>query len=216
MLVKSYEMLSTARVMRARPGATRPRAAAHHSHGPAAQAQHRQFRGGIHDQNVPAARINRRGAYSHRLFLGRCRLFWLAQKQPDDERFLSCSLNLNWPEPGAGGPVSSHRKDASAFVRSLVEIFDHMVVTTRVISALPFGRRRVCRLAYLFKLRWTSKATKTLHDAVRFRVSACGNGLADLFIPRTGVITLVDEASASPRGELFRCNGLPPTGIGGT
>ncbi len=184
-LVKSYEMLSTARVMRATRaepvrGQPAPAAATDRQHEPSAET----VRGGIHDQNVPAARIIGVEHLCVRYLWDDAAYLWLAQKQPDDERFLSCSLNLNWPDQGAGGPVSAG-KDAESIVRSLVEIFDHMVVTTRVITSRCHSDDDEFAgwLTYSsFDRSW--KALKTLHDAVRSRSLGLRQWSRDLFIPK--------------------------------
>ena len=184
-LVKSYEMLSTARVMRATRaepvrGQPAPAATSDRQHEPSAET----VRGGIHDQNVPAARIVGVEHLCVRYLWDDAAYLWLTQKQPDEERFLSCSLNLNWPDQGPGGLVSAG-KDTEKIVRSLVEIFDHMVVSSRgITSRCHYDDDEFAGwLTYSsFDRSW--KALKALHDAVRSRGLGLRQWSRDLFIPK--------------------------------
>ncbi len=115
-LVQSYEILSTARVLRATRdepvrGQAAPAPRATRQHAPSAET----VRGGIHDQNVAPERIVGVEHLCVRYLWDEAAYLWLTQKQSDDERFLSCSLNLSWPDPGQVGLISDP-KDAPRIV----------------------------------------------------------------------------------------------------
>jgi hypothetical protein len=190
-LVRSYEVLSTARVVKAtRAEPERGRASAASATAAAARESRRAepsaetLRGGIHDANYPA---NRLVAVEHlcvRYLWDDAAYLWLVQKQPDEERFLSCSLNLTWPDQGARVAPDSE-KESAAVVASLTEIFDHMVVSSRVItSRCHAGEQDFAGwLTYSsFDRSW--KALKSLHDAVRSRGLGLRQWSRDLFIPK--------------------------------
>jgi hypothetical protein len=184
-LVQSYEMLSTARVLRATraepvrgQGATAPAAARHHD--PSAET----LRGGLHDQNVPLERIVGVEHLCVRYLWDDAAYLWLTQKQSEEERFLSCSLNLSWPDQGQAATASAG-KEATRIVLALNEIFDHMIVSTRVITSRSHSDDDEFAgwLSYSsFDRSW--KALKCLHDAVRSRGLGLRQWSRDLFIPK--------------------------------
>ena len=113
------------------------------------------------------------------------RYLWLTQKQSDEERFLSCSLNLSWPDRGQAATISAD-KDAPRIVMALNEVFDHMIVSTRVITSRSHSSDEEFAgwLSYSsFDRSW--KALKSLHDAVRSRGLGLRHWSRDLFIPKT-------------------------------
>jgi hypothetical protein len=184
-LAQSYEMLSTARVMRA-ARAERPTAppteqpAAGRPEGPSAES----VRGGIHDQNVPAPRIVGVEHLCVRYLWDDAAYLWLTQRRSDEERFLSCSLNLSWPDQGASID-DLKESDVAAILADLGEVFDHMVVSTRVVTS----RQRADDDQFAGWLSYSSfdrswKALKTLHDAVRSRGMGLRQWSRDLFIPK--------------------------------
>jgi len=184
-LVQSYEMLSTARVLRAtraEPVRARdvPEPAAERLHEPSAET----VRGGLHDQNVPAGRLIGVEHLCVRYLWDDAAYLWLSQKQSDDERFLSCSLNLSWPDQGQV-PTAAAGKEAANIVLALNEIFDHMIVSTRVITSRSHSDDDEFTgwLSYSsFDRSW--KALKSLHDAVRSRGLGLRQWSRDLFIPK--------------------------------
>ncbi|MGO8897687.1 MAG: J domain-containing protein [Isosphaeraceae bacterium] len=179
-LVQSYELLSTARVLRAtraepvRGQGPAPAAAPHH------QPSDETVRGGFHDQNVPLERMVGVEHLCVRYLWDDAAYLWLTQKQSDEERFLSCSLNLSWPDQGQ---VAT--KEATRIVPALNEIFDHMVVSTRVITSRTHSGDDEFAgwLSYSsFDRSW--KALRYLHDAVRSRGLGLRQWSRDLFIPK--------------------------------
>ena len=185
-VVQSYEMLSTARVMRATRseparGSAAPAQAAPRSSQPSAET----VRGGLHDENVPLARILGVEHLCVRYLWEDAAYLWLNQKQSDEERFLSCSLNLSWPDQGSAGTASAGKETAS-IILALNEIFDHMIVSTRVITSRCHSDddKFAGWLSYSsFDRSW--KALKYLHDAVRSRGLGLRQWSRDLFIPKT-------------------------------
>jgi hypothetical protein len=188
-LVRSYEMLSRARVMRAtraEPEQRPTRAAPGRSYAeqrpvePSAET----VRSGIHDADVSPVRLVGVEHLCVRYLWDDADYLWLTQKQPDEERFLSCSLNLSWPDQGqAFGSPSD--KESAAIASKLVDVFDHMVVATRVITSRSHaGEHQFAGwLTYSsFDRSW--KALKTLHDALRSQRLGLRQWSRDLFIPK--------------------------------
>jgi hypothetical protein len=183
-LVQSYEMLCTARVMRA-TRAEPPRAGTVPRAARPDEPSTETLRGGIHDHNVPAARMIGVEHLCVRYLWDEAAYLWLSQKQNDNERFLSCSLNLNWPDQGGDGLLDDD-KEARRIVSTLEEVFDHMVVATRVISS----RSHVEDLQFAGWLSYSGfdrswKALKSLHDAVLSRGLGIRQWSRDLYIPKT-------------------------------
>ena len=188
-LVRSYGLLCTARVMkasRAEPDRDRPAPTS-----PAAPRETRRaepsaesLRGGIHDANIPPARLVAVEHLCVRYLWDDAAYLYLAQKQPDEERFLSCSLNLTWPDQGQSLDALRD-KDAAAIVADLTAIFDHMVVCTRVITSRSHrddGDFAGWLTYPSFDRSW--QALKTLHEALRSRGLGLRQWSRDLFIPR--------------------------------
>lgn len=185
-LAQSYEMLCTARVMRATrveperrpsaPGGPPPRAK---------EPSTESLRGGIHDRDVPVARMIGVEHLCVRYLWNDAAYLWLTEKQSDEERFLSCSLNLSWPDQGGDGLLDDDRQ-AAEIVRTLEEIFDHLIVSTRVVSS----RRHIEEHRFAGWLTYSNfdrswKALKCLHDALRSRRLGLRQWSRDLYIPKT-------------------------------
>ncbi len=186
-LVQSYEMLSTARVLRATRAEpprnqAAPPAGTGRPHEPSAET----VRGGIHDQDLPAHRIIGVEHLCVRYLWDEAAYLWLSRKQPDEDRFLSCSLNLSWPDPALGRALGAAGvKEAAAIVADLNDVFDHMVVSSRVITSRSHSDDDEFAgwLSYSsFDRSW--KALKCLHDAVRSRGLGLRQWSRDLFIPK--------------------------------
>ena len=189
-LVRSYEVLSTARVVKATRDEPRPAAAAQAAAPAAPRADRRaepsaeSLRGGIHDLNVQPSRIIAVEHLCVRYLWDDAAYLWLAQKQPDEERFLSCSLNLTWPDQDEHSANLGDR-DVAAIIADLTSIFDHLVVCSRVITSRshPGEQDFAGWLTYSsFDRSW--KALKTLHEAARSRGLGLRQWSRDLFIPK--------------------------------
>jgi len=182
-IVQAYEMLSRARVARAAhaEGATQRPA---NSPRPKADRQTDPVQAGIHDKNVPPASVVALELLCVRFLWDEADYFFITQPGPDDERFLSCSLNFCWPDPAAAGQQPS-QLDPSAVIATLEEVFDQMLIATRVVSS----RRRVADdrfegwLSYSnFDRAW--KAVDASHQLLRARGLGLRQWSRDLFIPR--------------------------------
>ncbi len=151
---QAYEMLCSARVARARASrARRPRSPARPPPTGADRGAE-TVQPGIHDQRRRPAPASSPSSTSACAISGTTPSYlWLSQRVPDDERFLSCSLNISWPDRGADDQDVS-RRPRPAIVAQLTEIFDHMIITHPRGQLAVAGRGRpVRRLAQLFQLR---------------------------------------------------------------
>jgi len=182
-VVQSYEMLSAARVLRATSFEMEPRRSA-----PAADRRREPssetLRGGIHDTNVDPMRTVAVEHLCVRFLWEEAAYLWLTQKTSDEDRFLSCCLNLSWPDD-AESLRESPASETAGILQALEEIFDHMVVSSRVVSSRSWvdDHRFGGWLSYAgFDRSW--KALKTLHDALRSRGLGIRQWSRDLFIPR--------------------------------
>ena len=104
-LSQAHELLCSARVVRATHFATSPTPAARPRHDPSAETTHP----GIHDKDVDPSRVVAVEHLCVRYLWDDASYLWLGQSVPEQERFLSCSLNINWPnvtglEAGASDP----------------------------------------------------------------------------------------------------------------
>jgi hypothetical protein len=181
-LAQAYEMLSSARVARAAHAETvfRPAAGPRPRDEPSSESVHK----GIDDKDVPPIR---KVALEHlciRYLWDEADYLWLGQRVPDQERFLSCSLNLIWPDPAAGSLDGA--ADRSSVTVALRDIFDQMIITTRVVNsrARAEDHRFAGWLSYSnFDRSW--KAVNTVHGLLRDRGLGLRHWSRDLFVPRT-------------------------------
>jgi curved DNA-binding protein CbpA len=182
-LSQAYELLCSARVVRAthaespsRPApASRP-----HRQETSSETVHQ----GLHDTGVEPARIVAVEHLCIRYLWDDVSYLWLGQGVPDDQRFLSCSLNINWPDPASSGSgsVPADRADVAA---ALGEVFDELIIATRVVSS----QSRIEDERFAGWLTYASfdrsfKALETLHQALRARGLGLRQWSRDLFIPR--------------------------------
>lgn len=182
-VVQAFELLSTARVVRATrtftEGAVSPATTARVE--PRTETVH----AGIHDKDLPATHLVAVEHLCVRYLWDEIDFLGIAQKASDQERFLSCSLSLAWPDPQLGEAIHSIH-DFDPFLRALAEVFDHVVVATRTTSSQSSVNdgRFTGWLGYSnFDLSW--KALKILHETLRARHMGIRNWSRDLFIPRT-------------------------------
>ena len=125
-LSQAYEMLSTARVARASsprvspaggPAASsaacthaQPHAglAQAHASRPAARTPDRIVHAGIFDHEAPRSRLVAVELLCIRYLWDDADYLWLTQRVPDEDRFLSCNLNISWPDEDAASRPMSH------------------------------------------------------------------------------------------------------------
>jgi DnaJ-like protein len=184
-LSQAYELLCSARVVRAahfespgpsvRPAAKPPRRE------PNAETVH----AGLHDKDVDPSRIVAVEHLCVRYLWDDASYLWLGQAVPDEQRFLSCSLNFSWPDAlrtDRLGPIP----DRAAILAALGEIFDTMIISTRVVNS----RSRIADDQFSGWLSYSSfdrssKALQTLHHALRTRGLGLRQWSRDLFLPRS-------------------------------
>jgi DnaJ-like protein len=177
---QSYELLCSARVVRAAHIETAaPPPADRRRRGRDAET----VQTGIHDKDVDPARIVAVEHLCVRYLWDDASYLWLGQSVPDAERFLSCSLNLNWPDGGraAGGDAF----DEAPIVAALGEVFDSTIIGTRAInsrSRIEDGRFAGWLSYSSFDRSW--KSLQGLHQALRARGLGMRQWSRDLFIPR--------------------------------
>ncbi len=109
---------------------------------------------------------------------------WLGQGVPDEERFLSCSLNLCWPDTARIPPGSQIHGQAD-LLAALGEVFDAMIIGTRVINSRSRSDdgRFAGWLSYSSFDR-SSRALDELHRALRQKGLGLRQWSRDLFLPR--------------------------------
>jgi hypothetical protein len=181
-LAQSYEMLCTARVRRAsraQPTTGGTAVAPARAGEPTTES----LRAGIHDLGVPPTKLVACEHLCVRYLWDDSAYLWLVHKQSDEERFLSCSLNLSWPDQIQGALMSE--REAAPIVQSLSEIFDHMVVSSRAVTSRSYidVQQFAGWLSYSSFER-SSKALKVLHEAANSRGLGLRQWSRDLFIPK--------------------------------
>jgi DnaJ domain len=181
-LVQAYEMLSSARVARATRN--EPPAPTAHAPRPKPEKGAESVHAGIHDTGVEPFRMVGVELFCVRYLWDDAEYLWLTQRAPDEDRFLSCNLNLSWPDEGVAERGEMIR-DQAATLMSLNEIFDQMIISTRVVASRSRAEedRFAAWLAYSnFDRTW--KAVNTLHQLLRGRGLGLRQWSRDLFIPR--------------------------------
>ena len=182
-LSQSYEVLCSARVVRAAHFEA-PTPAARPAPRPRTEPSAETVHAGIHDKDVDPSRIVAVEHLCVRYLWDDASYLWLGQAVPEDQRFLSCSLNLSWPDaarPDRDRPIT----DTARILAALGEIFDSMILTTRVISSRSRveDERFSGWLSYSgFDRSW--KALQSLHAALRARGLGLRHWSRDLFLPR--------------------------------
>jgi DnaJ domain len=186
-LSQAYEMLSTARVARATHREPRPSQPQAHPQSQRVKPERKteSVHPGILDDETPRARLVAVELLCIRYLWDDADFLWLTQRAPDEDRFLSCSLNISWPDQDAASRPMSH--DEGAFVlTSLQDAFDQMIINTRVVSSRssPEGDRFTGWLAYSNFDR-AFKAVGALHQLLLSRGLGMRQWSRDLFIPRS-------------------------------
>ncbi|QEH33914.1 Chaperone protein DnaJ [Aquisphaera giovannonii] len=188
-LAQSYEILSTARVRRAAAAEPpHPAAATAASHdarrdrkaGPSSET----VRGGFHDADVPADRIVAVEHLCVRYLWDDAAYLFLARKQSDEERFLSCSLNIRWPDENRSAFAMGDEKVAS-ILATLRETFAVMAASPDVVTSHVSDDHDEFAgwLTYRnFDRSWA--ALKALHAELRRKGLGLRQWSRDLFIPK--------------------------------
>jgi hypothetical protein len=147
-LVQAYEILSTARVAEAshresdRPsasarGPTGPSRSRTHSEpppprtGPSMGPADESLRKGVQDPAVDRTRVVEVEKLSIRY---QSEGIWLITDRSNEQRFLSCSLNLNWPDPELTTPPSQI-EGGEKILQDLGEVFDALCVQSQATTS---------------------------------------------------------------------------------
>lgn len=180
-LSQSYELLCSARVVRAAhfeaappPTAARPRRE------PSAETIH----AGLHDKDVDPAHIVAVEHLCVRYLWDDASYLWLGQGVPEDQRFLSCSLNVSWPDATRVDPYATI-PGAEEILAAIGEVFDATIIGTRVInsrSRVEDGRFAGWLSYSSFDRSW--KALQSMHQSLRQRGLGIRQWSRDLFLPR--------------------------------
>jgi hypothetical protein len=182
-VVQAFELLSTARVVRAtRQEPTRTRVATT----TAARVEPRSetVHAGIHDRDVPPTRIVAVEHLCVRYLWDDVDFLGITQKASEADRFLSCSLSMTWPDPDLGDQVHAET-ESDAILKALTETFNQVAAATGAASPQSHtdDGRFTGWLSYgTFDASW--KSLKTLHEALRSRGLGLRHWSRDLFIPR--------------------------------
>jgi hypothetical protein len=187
-LVQAYEMLSAARVARAtsvdRATQTSRPAERQSPARPRPERSAEAVHPGIHDEGFDALHLVGVELLCVRYLWDDAEYLWLNQRAPDEDRFLSCNLNIQWPDRGVG-EIASRAPQGAAIVSSLHDVFDQLIITTRVATSRMRADddRFAGWLSYTnFDRAW--KAVSTLHELLRSRGIGLRQWSRDLFIPR--------------------------------
>jgi hypothetical protein len=182
-LSQAYELLCSARVVRAAHFES-PAPAARTAPRPHPEPSAETVHPGIHDKDVAPSRIVAVEHLCVRYLWDDASYLWLGQGMPDDQRFLSCSLNLSWPDATRADralPIA----DGARILTDLSEIFDSLILSTRVVNS----RSRIEDDRFSGWLSYSSfdrswKAVQSLHGLLRARGLGLRHWSRDLFLPR--------------------------------
>jgi len=185
-LTQAYELLSTARVMRAtrtehevRPTTEPPRAAR-----PTREPKTETTHSGLFDKDVPPHCLVAVELLCIRYLWDQAAYLWLNQKSADDDRFLSCSLNIAWPDPEAGR-LDIDDAERARVLAAVDEAFDHLVISTHAVNSQRHHRDDGFTgwLSYSsFDRSW--RVVQSMREAMRARGLGIRQWSRDLFIPR--------------------------------
>lgn len=191
-LSQAYELLSTNRVMQAtraepsRRPAPQPQPHAHvREPHPRAEPKSESVYAGIVDKDFPAQRRVAVELLSVRYLWDQASYLWLNQKSSDDERFLSCSVNIAWPDR-AQGSFAIDAAEESEILASLDEVFNHLVLATRAVTS----RSHIHDDGFSGWLTYSSfdrtwKSVRQLQEILHARNLGIRQWSRDLFIPRS-------------------------------
>ena len=189
-LAQAYEMLSTARVARATqrdPQPSKPQAHPLQPHAQRAKPERKSesVHAGIFDHETPRARVVAVELLCIRYLWDDADFLWLTQRAPDEDRFLSCSLNISWPDQDAALRPMSHDEEVNVLT-TLHDAFDQMIINTRVVSS----RSRIEDDRFGGWLAYSNfdrafKALGGLHQLLISRGLGMRQWSRDLFIPRS-------------------------------
>jgi hypothetical protein len=191
-LAQSYELLSMARVARAThrdPQPSRAQTSRQEAHSQSQRAKPERKTDSVHpgifDRETPRARVVAVELLCVRYLWDDADFLWLTQRVPDEDRFLSCSLNISWPDQDAASRPMSHEETALV-LKALQDAFDRMIINTRVVSS----RSRVEDDRFGGWLAYSNfdrafKAVGAFHELLKLHGLGLRQWSRDLFIPRS-------------------------------
>ncbi|MGP0067180.1 MAG: J domain-containing protein [Isosphaeraceae bacterium] len=187
-LSQAYELLCSARVLRAahfespRPS-VRPAPTAS-PRPPRRDLETETVHAGLHDKDLEPSHIVAVEHLCVRYLWDHASYLWLGQAVPDQERFLSCSLNLSWPDetrPDRDDPIP----ERGEILAALGEIFDAVIISTSPVnSRSSIEDDRFSGWLSYSSFDRSSKALQALHQALRTRGLGLRQWSRDLFLPR--------------------------------
>lgn len=190
-LTQAYELLSTARVMRAsRPesGATArpaaPRTEPPRPERPKREPKTETTQAGLVDKDLPARRLVAVELLCVRYLWDHASYLWLNQKAAESDRFLSCSLNIAWPDHEAGR-INVPDEERAEILGALEKVFDHLADSTRAVNRQRHLEHGVFTgwLAYSsFERAW--RAVQEMREVLHAHGLGIRQWSRDLFIPR--------------------------------
>jgi hypothetical protein len=182
-LVQSYEVLSTARVVRAsqaefraRPPRPQP-ATSQAGAGPQPHDRTETVRPGVRDAVHDPARVVDVEQLWVRYEVDH---LWLLHAGGKEDRYLSCCLNISWPHSGTGAPP-----DVEAILAKLSQAFEAVRSRTKVASSWSTSEENRFQgwLSYPSAQLAGTGFTK-LHDELKARGFSVHQWTRDLIIPR--------------------------------
>jgi hypothetical protein len=182
-VVQAFELLSTARVVRAtrqEPSAARVAPTTSGRVEPRSETVH----SGLYDRDLPATRIIAVEHLCVRYLWDDVDFLGITQKSSASDRFLSCSLSLTWPDPQLGDEVHAET-ESEEILKAVSETFERVVATTKASSSrssIDHGRFTGWVSYGDFDTSW--KSLKTLHEELRKHRLGLRHWSRDLFIPR--------------------------------
>jgi hypothetical protein len=140
---------------------------------------------GIFDHEAPRAAVVAVELLCVRYLWDDADFLWLTQRAPDEDRFLSCCLNISWPDRDAASRPISH--DETALVLATLQAaFDQLIVNTRVVTS----RSKVDDDRFAGWLAYSNfdrayKAVGGFHALLKSSGLGMRQWSRDLFIPRS-------------------------------
>ena len=146
-----------------------------------AKGRSESVRQGVHDPSADPAKVVNVEQLWVRFEVDQ---LWLLQDGSREDRFLSCSLNVSWPEPELASRAATI-PDAEAILRDLSEVFEQIHIGTPVINSRCKVEDHKFQgwLSYP-NTQLASGAFNKLHKELNARGLSVTQWTRDLIIPR--------------------------------
>ncbi len=176
-LVQAYEILSQARVMRAASFEATERPTPRAPEG----WNHEKVRPGVQDEAADPARV----VVIESLWIRyQDEYAWLHQDTPAEERFLSCSLNVTWPDP-ARSAFQCSDEDARRILNALEAAFETTRLETDAVSSgSKVENRQFSGWLSYPDIRRATAAFERLQEDLHARGFSIKQWTRDMIIPR--------------------------------